>query len=186
MRDYLLMHKDTPVLEFEMDPSDGRIYAILNLIVPDKAPFGLKDHKGTISRKSLTDWWEGRTIPASRSGFSRILMDLNISKSTKLLLMCYGLSLNDQYWIKEANSNLNWSKINFFENEFSEDMGRILFGEYINNADLKSPDNTSDGWLKKKWKIINGDRFLLKAGSGESLQEPLNEAIVSIINSRTG
>lgn len=38
-----------------------------------------------------------------------------------------------------------------------------------------SPDNATDGWLKKKWEIINGKRFLIKGGN----QEPLNEVIAT-------
>ncbi len=40
------------------------------------------------------------------------------------------------------------------ENTFSDDVGNILFGQKISNnpVSLMSPDNTSDGWLKKKWK----------------------------------
>lgn len=186
MREYFLMCKNKPILTFEMDASDGRIYKILEVIDLDFAPLGIKDFKGNTNKALLANWWESRVIPSSRSGFSRALMDLGIEKSTILLVKCHGLSLNDQFWIKESNSDLDWEKINFFDNDFSEDIGRILFGEKIENPNLLSPDNSSDGWLKKKWKIINGDRVLLKSGSGESLQEPINEALVSKINERTG
>ena len=37
-----------------------------------------------------------------------------------------GLSLSDQYWMKPAESNLEWKDINFFENSFSDDVGNIL------------------------------------------------------------
>lgn len=70
-------------------------------------------------------------------------------------------------------------------------MGNILFGkvssgEMILNDEisLMSPDNTSDGWLKKKWKIINGKRCLIKGGSGAIQQEPYNEVIASKIMER--
>ena len=60
------------------------------------------------------------------------------------------------------NVNLDWHKINFFENAFSEDVGDVLTGikptDLNDSLDLLSPDNTSDGMLKKKWKIINGKR----------------------------
>ena len=104
---------------------------------------------------------------------------------------CLGLSLSDQYWICPQSRNLKWSEINFFENNFSDDMGNILFGkvssgEMILNDEisLMSPDNTSDGWLKKKWKIINGKRCLIKGGSGAIQQEPYNEVIASKIMER--
>ena len=46
-----------------------------------------------------------------------------------LLIRCYGLSLSDQYWICPKDSNLTWEEINFFSNEFSDDIGDVLFGE---------------------------------------------------------
>ena len=49
-----------------------------------------------------------------------------------------------------------------------------------------SPDNTSDGWLKKKWIIAEGKRCLLKAGSGATQQEPYNEVLASIIMEQLG
>ncbi|MDR3185346.1 MAG: hypothetical protein LBU04_00830 [Christensenellaceae bacterium] len=66
-----------------------------------------------------------------------------------------GLSLSDQYWICAKNQEVRWADVNFFHNSFSEDVGHILFKE-IDVADtalsLFSPDNTSDGVLKKSGK----------------------------------
>ena len=97
-----------------------------------------------------------------------------------------GLSLSDQYWIRPAKSGIGWSQINFFEHPFSEDMGNILFGKKASGEEpsLMSPDNTSDGWLKKKWKIAGGKRCLIKGGSGATRQEPYNEVIASRIMKR--
>lgn len=119
--------------------------------------------------------------------------ELQIKTTQKLLERCLGLSLSDQYWICPKSREVKWSEINFFENEFSEDMGNILFGK-LSSADqdnknaisLMSPDNTSDGWLKKKWKIINGKRCLIKGGSGAIQQEPYNEVLASRIMERLG
>ncbi len=76
--------------------------------------------------------------------------------------------------------------MNFFENSFSEDMGRILFGKSFEKGEVSlfSPDNTSDGWLKKKWVILKGKRCLIKGGSGAISQEPYNEVIASRIMDR--
>ena len=54
-------------------------------------------------------------------------------------------------------------------------------GKDSENISLNSPDNTSDGCLKKRWKIINQKRCLLKAGSLPYEQQPFNEAIASLI-----
>ena len=109
--------------------------------------------------------------------------------STKMLLVrCYGLSLSDQYWIYPENSNLTWDQINFFENPFSDDMGDVLFGtqKKADGFDFSSPDNTSDGCLKKRWKILNGKRCLIKGGSNPFRQQPFNEVIAAGIMERLG
>lgn len=80
--------------------------------------------------------------------------------------------------------------MNFFHNSFSDDVGKALFGvlnsDCTDTLDLVSPDNTSDGWLKKKWIINNGERILLKAGTAPYYQEPFNEVLASEICGRLG
>lgn len=49
-----------------------------------------------------------------------------------------------------------------------------------------SPDNTSDGWLKKKWAILDERRCLMKGGSGATQQEPYNEVLASSVMERLG
>ena len=171
--------------------SSGVISAIGEVYAEEHIPLGITVKRGRIERSELNDWWKGRAIPASRSGIKTVLEDLQIATTQRLLEKCLGLSLSDQYWICPQSRNLKWSEINFFENNFSDDMGNILFGkvssgEMILNDEisLMSPDNTSDGWLKKKWKIINGKRCLIKGGSGAIQQEPYNEVIASKIMER--
>jgi hypothetical protein len=49
-----------------------------------------------------------------------------------------------------------------------------------------SPDNTSDGVLKKKWKIIDGKRYLIKGSSKPFKQEVANEILASKVCARLG
>ena len=70
---------------------------------------------------------------------------------------------------------------------FSDDVGNILFGQPASqDIDLMSPCNTSDGWLKKKWKIIDTKRCLIKAGSNPFMQEPINEVFGTRLHQRLG
>lgn len=105
-----------------------------------------------------------------------------------LLIRCYGLSLSDQYWIKPDGNDLSWDDINFFHHPFSDDIGDVLFGaaKKANELNFLSPDNTSDGFLKKRWKIIDGKRCLVKGGSNPFRQQPFNEVIASEIMSKLG
>lgn len=184
--EYLLMNKNKEVLSFEYDLETHTIVKILDVLNGDYAPLGIIEYKNGISKKAFNDWWKDRSIPASRSKFKEILEVMDISSSVELLEKCYGLSLSDQYWVKEIDSTATWKDVNFFENDFSEDMGRLLMGEieYSKDLNIFSPDNSSDGNLKKKWKIMNGKRFLIKGGNQFTNQEPFNEVIATKLYER--
>lgn len=186
-KSYTLMHKNEPVAEMELDEATVSISAIGEVYNEKHVPVEIPVKKGKIDRAALNEWWRGRAIPASRDGIQEALLELNLSATQKLLDKSYGLSLSDQYWIAPSASHLTWSAINFFDNPFSVDVGNILFGQGSCDAmSLMSPDNTSDGWLKKKWAIIDGERCLVKGGSGATQQEPYNEVISSKIMERLG
>ncbi|MDR0380744.1 MAG: excisionase [Oscillospiraceae bacterium] len=185
---YLLMHKTNPVLRMELDEGTGTIASVGEVFARARVPVGVGTENGAANRVALNGWWAGRAIPASRSGLRDALEVMQVPSPQVLLAKCYGLSLSDQYWARPENSNLRWEDINFFDNAFSEDVGNILFGQIPENDtfSLLSPDNTSDGWLRKKWKIIGGKRCLIKGGSGATRQEPYNEVLASEIMRRLG
>ncbi|MDR1048778.1 MAG: hypothetical protein LBL51_03395, partial [Synergistaceae bacterium] len=163
-----LMHKNIPVVDMEILSDTGHIVKLLNLRTPEHLPLGVMTKDG-MSRKAMNDWWTGRSIPASRDGIESALEKLGAYSTVMLAAKCYGLSLSDQYWVCPKDSGLKWEAINFFHNDFSKDMGEILFGNdpaEPANVNLMSPDNTSDGWLRKKWIIADGKRYLMKGGSG--------------------
>lgn len=176
-----LMHHTVSAVKIDIDSDSGFIAKILRVIAPEHLPIGVADPNGNLSKAALNQWWTDRAIPASRSGLRDALDILGIIDSKQLLMRCYGLSLSDQYWIKPDNSALLWEKINFIDNPFSEDVGDILFETKPKKTilDFNSPDSTSDGNLKKRWKIINGKRYLIKGGSEPFFQQPFNEVIAS-------
>lgn len=182
------MHKNIAVAEIEIDDATGFIQRIPTVYAPEHLPVGVAMRRGAVDRGALNEWWTDRSIPASRSGIREALETLEIATTKMLLVRCYGLSLSDQYWICPRDLSLTWDKVNFFENAFSEDVGDVLFGanKKANVFDFCSPDNTSDGNLKKRWKIIEGKRFLVKGGSNPFRQQPFNEVIATGIMERLG
>lgn len=156
------------------------------MINPEHLPIGVAYKNYVIDKVALTSWWRRRAIPASRDGLRQALEEMGIALPEILLEKCWGLSLSDQYWICPKGSDLRWEDVNFFDNPFSEDVGNILLGIAGSSASLSlvSPDNSSDGWLKKKWSIIDGKRCLLKSGGHSFLQEPYNEVIAASIMKR--
>jgi len=184
---YTLMHRDVPVMYLEIDNATNVISKIGDVVDAERIPIGISVKKNLPDRFELNSWWLGRSIPASRQNIQEAMMALGISNTNILLTRCFGLSLSDQYWVNPVKNPLAWDKINFFENSFSEDVGSILFdGKPRGKIDLVSPNNTSDGWLKKRWIIKDDKRVLVKGGSGVFQQEPHNEVIASAICRRLG
>lgn len=185
---YTFMHKKTRVAEIVLDDATGFIKKIGAVYEPRHLPTGIRMRGGIADRAALNEWWTDRSIPASRSGVREALETFELSSTRLLLARCYGLSLSDQYWICPEGSGLRWDDINFFEHSFSEDIGNVLFGadKKASAIDFSSPDNTSDGNLKKRWRILNGKRCLIKGGSNPFRQQPLNEVIATGIMERLG
>ena len=188
---YLLMHKNIEVADIDIDDVLGGITSVNEVMRREHFPVGIVHplhHNEVIDRGALNKWWCSRSIPASRMGIADAFDTLGISAPSELLTKCFGLSLSDHYWIKPSGSSMKWEDVNFFDNDFSDHIGDVLFGTNTKSSgfDFNSPDNTSDGNLKKRWKIIDGKRCLLKAGSMPYRQQPYNEVIASIIMDRLG
>ena len=183
----ILMHKNIPVASVELTKRKGSIIAVTGVFNIKHAPLTTFNEKdGKIDPLKLDDWLEGRSIPASRQNVTKLMRDLNITSPTALALQSYGLSLSDHYWIKPVNQDILWEDINFFQNEFSDDIGKILMDEKNSNdpnIDVRSPDNSSDGMLRKRWTIQNQKRVLIKGADTkyQLQQEPFNEVIASQI-----
>lgn len=189
--DYTLMHKNICVADIGIDEDTGVISRIGDVYAKEHLPLGtvhIMQHREIVDKAVLNKWWTGRSIPASRAGISDALEALGIYNTEMLLTKCLGLSLSDHYWVKPSGSDMTWESVNFFDNDFSDDMGDVLFGSSVKsvNFNYSSPDNTSDGNLQKRWKIADGKRCLMKSGTSPFRQEPFNEVIASLILERLG
>ena len=184
------MNKNTEVLVSEYLDNLGvfsKIYEIKNI---DYVPLIINKNKEDII-KVLNDWFKGRGIPLWRDKLDLLLHRLNISTPSELLDKAFGLSLSDQYWLKPYNLDICYDDINFFDNDFeyTEFMEASLSKNskiITNDKALRTPNNTTDGMLKKAWIIENGTRYLLKGGYKNELLQPFNEVLASEICTRLG
>jgi len=187
---WLLMHKNIVVAELEIMEKAGVVTQVIETFDTDHAPLGtLNRLQKTINPESLDAWLKGRAIPASRQNIDKLLRGLGVLNTSVLALKSYGLSLSDQYWIKPIDSDFVWESVNFFQNDFSDDIGEILFqNKDVNHPNIKviSPDSNTDGLLRKKWTIQGGKRVLMKGDSDLAEQRPFNEEIASKIMTRLG
>ncbi len=191
----ILMNKNTKVLEAEYDSATGvftKIYEVYNI---EYAPYILKsfyesdDINSNPFRTNISDWFRGRGIPSWRDNLDLLLHRLNVCVPSELLDKAFGLSLSDQYWLKPYNKDIKYDDINFFDKTF--DYSEFLEASLSKNnktvtcaTSLKTPNNTTDGMLKKAWIIENDTRYLLKSGYKDEILQPFNEVLANEICER--
>ena len=193
----ILMNKNTEVLVAEYNTVSKFFDRIIEVKNIDYAPYILKsfyikdDINDTPFRTNLSEWFRGRGIPNWRDKLDLLLHRLDISAPTELLDKAFGLSLSDQYWLKPIDSNLKYDDVNFFDNDF--DYAEFLEASLSLNSkivkketSLITPNNTTDGMLKKAWIIEDGTRYLLKGGYKNEILQPFNEVLASMICDKLG
>ena len=191
---YSLMHKNIVVADIEIDEAMGAITQIYDVYEKEHLPIGvmrLEYGREIVDRLNLNQWWVYRRIPSRRMGISDAVDILGFSPQ-QLVTESWGLSLSDHYWLRPCDDEFSntalYENVNFFDNDFSEDMGDILLRlkDSADEINYWSPDNTTDGNLMKRWKNIDGKRCLIKSGALPNTQQPFNEVIASKIMDRLG
>lgn len=185
----ILMNKNTPVLEVEYMSGVGvftNIYVMYNM---EYAPYHLRNSNSLCVQ--LSEWFKNRGIPSFRDRLDLLMHRLNVHAPSELLDKAFGLSLSDQYWLKPKDLDISYDKINFFENDFEyapfRDASLSKNSDCIQNeSSLYSPNNTTDGMLRKAWIIEDGIRYLLKGGYKSETLQPFNEVLASEICRRLG
>jgi hypothetical protein len=191
------MNKNTEILIAEYNEASKYFDYIYEIINIDYAPYIVKsnyinnDINDIKFKTNLSDWFKGRGIPSWRDKLDLLLHRLNIDVPNELLDKAFGLSLSEQYWIKPYNSNIKYNDINFFDHDF--DFSEFLEASLsknsttiVNEESLKTPNNTTDGMLRKAWIIENETRYLLKGGYRNELLQPFNEVLATKICNRLG
>lgn len=187
-----LMNKNTEVLVAEYNEALKVFTDIYEVINIEYAPLIIFNNYREDSNITpiFTDWFKGRGIPSWRDDLDLLLAKLNITSSDELLDKAFGLSLSDQYWVRQIDSNIEYKDINFFEHDFDDsDFTNATFGDGLDSStkiSLFSPNNTTDGRLKKTWIIENDKRYLLKGAYKNEVMQPFNEVLASMICKRLG
>ena len=183
---FILKHKDLDVAMMKMDVRTGMIEYVLSVYLPEELPAGCAPD-GT----GLGEWWKLRAIPDSRKGIRQVLSRLSEETSQSLMLSSYGLSLTDHYWIQPVGQELYWKDLNFYENNFEDELGDILTDSErdwsaSDGISKLSPSVSVNGDMKKKWIIRKGGRYLLKVNPNYHSQQAVNEVIAGKLHERLG
>lgn len=167
------MHKNIIVSDIEIDEAICMLTKVNSVYAKEHMPLGVVRNeygRETIDRYTFNQWWANRCIPSKRMGLSNAA-DILRASPQQLVTESWGLSLSNHYWLRPCDNEFSntalYENVNFFDNDFSEDAGDILLGLKEESDDINywSPDNTTNGNLKKCWRIKDGKRCLLKSGS---------------------
>ena len=189
------MNKNIEVLVAQYNSASKFFDEIIEVKNIDYAPYIIKKiYKNNLNIDLcvvLSDWFKRRGIPSWRDKLDLLLHRLNVERPEELLDKSFGLSLSDQYWLKPFYSDIKYDDINFFDHDFdSIDFLEATFTNSnlinVNENSLKTPNDTTDGMLKKTWIIDNGKRYLLKGGYKNDVLQPFNEVLASKICDRLG
>jgi hypothetical protein len=190
-REYVLKHRDEDIIEFTIDPVSKFVDNIY--VFPDTKfnPINSKASEGG-KIASFNNWLNNRCISDSRDGAEYLKKNCKIDNLKELMIIQYGLSLSDHYWIDRKPFTQKWKDINLFENRYSETIGNILFDKNIKivgNIEYGiNPDTSTGGNLKKKW-IFNKEEnknYLIKGSGKLYKQEPFNEYFAHLLLEKLG
>lgn len=182
---YVLKHKDLDVAMVQIDRRSGKIEYVLDVYLPEELPLGVGD-----AGNQIAEWWALRAVPDSRKGIHQVLHFLGEETSLSLMLSAYGLSLTDHYWMQPIGEELYWNELNFFDNDFSDELGKIMTesGKIDMESHISkfSPASSVNGEMKKKWVIMEDTRYLMKVNFNDYGQQSVNEMIACRMHERLG
>ena len=172
-----VMNRQTHIFDVELDDA-GRLLDIGEIKNEKLMPLSLQG-PGRFTKETVAAWMKKRIIPDDRIGLSEARKAFpGIDKHRNMF------SLSDQYWFRWSQKD-TWSRGNFFTNGYDTDFGRVFFSPWTvreENLKKESPDQTTNGVLKKRW-IRNdetGISSLTKMGDRIAHQDPISEILSSM------
>lgn len=196
-KNILLMLMDKPVLKYNVD--DG----IFDIVNEDLLPYPLKDKFRKIpsfselrsekdvkrrdyyrdkNNELFNGWLMNRLLPIGRENSKKIalLFGQDPVPRIKLIYLCRGLALTDNYWLKIEGSTDTWNSVNLRENSLSEAIAYVaLHGTSVSLQDVpRTPEITNQGAYAKAWLRRDGALWLYKKGANGTAECRI-EAMVS-------
>ncbi|MCR5796225.1 MAG: XRE family transcriptional regulator [Solobacterium sp.] len=167
MQEYIIKHKDLPVLTFTIIENVSDPVIRITWITENRKMLPLDmipDDEGVVR------WIKSRTIPKNRAFVNSFLAKcgLSINRPMDIITVSKGLSLNDVYWITETGFEGTFEDYNLYKNNFSNILGLLAFtgyGSSLRTSLDSSPEFTTNGILPKCWRRINGKVYLFKGGT---------------------
>lgn len=166
--EYILKQFNKPLLKFSAttDTSEPEI----QILWIDEENRSLLPLDLPLTPDGLSRWLRRRTIPKNRAYVHNLLAKcgLNLNRPLSIINICKGLSLNDCYWVVQADNGDIFEKVNLYDNPFSNVLAELAFtgyGSSLRSSLFSSPEFTTNGMLRKCWRRISGKVYLYKGGT---------------------
>ena len=165
---YILKDADRPLLEFSANMQSSEADLQIQKIYEENRAFLPLDL--TLTNEGVERWLKHRTIPKNRAYVDALLSKtgLSINRPLGIIAVCKGLSLNDCYWVDQADDQTTFEKVNLYDNRFSQVLASIAFtgyGSSVRTSLLTSPEFSTNGMLPKCWRRVRGKIYLYKGGT---------------------
>jgi len=166
--EYTLRHFDTQLVKFTAKADSADPGYTITWINEEQKHLLPLDFEATA--EGIERWIRHRTIPKNRAFVHDFLAKcgLNLNRPMNIVAVCKGLSLNDCYWVTDADSDELFEKVNLYENPISNVLASLVFTGYGSNIRsflISSPEFTTNGMLPKCWRRIGGKIYLYKGGT---------------------
>lgn len=160
-REYILMNKDREILEFISETNEFDEVCLEQISeCTEELPIGFYD---------IQTFIESRRVPKHRKHIMKLMRESGCDNLNGFLRVSKALSLNDTYWVKEKGSDLKWSQVSLYQNDFNEIVAQLAFdgGNYNLKFTSTSPEYTTNGQYAKCWKRFGNEIYLIKdTGAG--------------------
>lgn len=169
---YLFLNKDSILLEFHCEQNEYlETTAHEDAWHTAQRPFGYRN---------LTDFLEQRKAPKHRAHIAELLKEYGCDTLEGFLRVTHALSLNDTFWVKPADSALQWNEVSLYQNSFNEMIAEAAFDGSLASSGFSStsPEFSTDGQYAKCWVRKGGAIQLYKTG-GVFGMEPVSEYLAS-------
>ena len=165
---YILKDADRPLLEFSANMQSSEADLQIQKIHEENRAF--LPLNLALTNEGVERWLKHRTIPKNRAYVDALLSKtgLSINRPLGIIAVCKGLSLNDCYWVDQADDQTTFEKVNLYDNRFSQVLASIAFtgyGSSVRTSLLTSPEFSTNGMLPKCWRRVRGKIYLYKGGT---------------------
>ncbi|MCD7819416.1 MAG: HipA domain-containing protein [Lachnospiraceae bacterium] len=159
VKKYTIMYEDIPVLEFNRETDESKVYNA------DLLPFGLKNTK--VSAVAIFEWLTNRVDNLNRTYMNMVYIARKVGRDRdKIIKDSSGISFTDNYWIKTRDSIADWNELKKLRDDNIALNNVALTGEIADGENLLSGFTslfTTKGYFPKA--VYGGYIYKLKKDS---------------------